>query len=317
MWKGRECFLEQHNTLEQAAQNAHLQQGSSVALGFFDGVHIGHQAVIGGAVDYARKHGLTPAVFSFRLPLGHTMNGGRLLDETSKYEYIRQLGVEHYIEPDFQSMRDVSPEEFVQKILAGDCGAKAVFCGESYTFGSKAAGDITLLKQLCQPLGIQVVIVPDTLYEGQVVSSTRIRTALAKGDIPLVNAMLGRPYSIRFPVLHGQGLGHTLGFPTTNQIYPAGFAQPLYGIYVTKVQIDGVWYPGATGFGTRPTVNPDGQNPTCETFIPGFQGSLYGDELELAFYQYLSPSRKFDSLEELRACIQNAAEQAVAYFQPK
>ena len=218
------------------------------------------------------------------------------------------------MEPPFEDVCGFSPEEFVEKILHRGFKARAVFCGDNFTFGKKAAGNVEMLRELCAPLGIRVQVVPMATYEGQLVSSTRIRAALAGGDIPAVNAMLGRPYRIDFAVRHGKGLGRTLGFPTINQIYPTGFAEPKYGIYITRVKVNGQWYAGATGFGTRPTVNTTGEGATCETFIPDFSGQLYGEEPELEFYEYIAPSRKFDTLEELTACVNDAAAKAKAYF---
>lgn len=289
-------------------------RGSSVALGFFDGVHLGHQAVIRAAAEDAAQNGCSTAVFTFQLPLNSTMKGGRLQSEVEKHRVMAQLGVEHYMEPPFEDVCGFSPEEFVEKILHRGFKARAVFCGDNFTFGKKAVGNVEMLRELCAPLGIRVQVVPMATYEGQLVSSTRIRAALAGGDIPAVNAMLGRPYRIDFAVRHGKGLGRTLGFPTINQIYPTGFAEPKYGIYITRVKVNGQWYAGATGFGTRPTVNTTGQGATCETFIPDFSGQLYGEEPELEFYEYIAPSRKFDTLEELTACVNDAAAKATAYF---
>lgn len=291
-----------------------IDRGSSVALGFFDGVHTGHQAVIRAAVQDARANGRAAAVFTFRLPLSSTMKGGRLLTERQKHQIMEQLGVSYYMEPAFEAFCEYSPEAFVTEILHGLYHAKAVFCGENFTFGKKAAGNIEKLKELCQPLGIQVVIVPMTTYKGELVSSTRIRAALNAGDIASVNDMLGRPYAIDFPVQHGQGLGHVLGFPTINQIYPEGFSEPKYGIYITRICINDTWYIGATGFGNRPTVNDGQQGATCETFILDFEGQLYGEQLQLEFYQYIAPTRKFENLQQLQDCISNAAQQARQYF---
>ncbi len=288
-----------------------------MALGFFDGVHIGHQAVIRAAVEDARQNGRQAAVFTFRLPLGSAMKGGRIQTDAEKHRVMEGLGVEHYMEPAFEDFRGETPEEFVDRILAGMFRAKAVFCGENFTFGKKAAGNVDTLRQLCAERGIRVEVVPMARYAGEFVSSTRIRAALQAGDIPAVNAMLGRPYRIDFPVEHGKGLGRTLGFPTINQIYPEGYMLPKFGIYITRVRVNGAWYAGATGFGTRPTVNQSGEGPTCETFIPCFEGQLYGQAPVLEFYEYIAPSRKFDSLEALTACVNDAARQALAYFAPE
>ena len=207
----------------------------------------------------------------------------------------------------------MTPEQFVYGIVQ-DCHAKALFCGENFTFGAKAAGTPELLKELCAPLGVEVVVVPMAQFEEKPVSSTRIRTALEGGDVPAANAMLGMPYAIRFAVQHGAGLGRTLGVPTINQIYPAGFQMPRYGIYITRTRIGNTWYPSATGLGTRPTVNSDETKVTCETFIPDFSGDLYGTDPVVEFHAYLSPSKKFDTLDELRECIDHAAQRAQEYF---
>lgn len=288
--------------------------GTAVAMGYFDGIHIGHRAVIGGAVEWARAHGASPALFTFKLPPENRMKGARLIASHDKLRLIGELGVEHYLEPEFEAIKSQTPEEFVRGIVES-CQARALFCGENFTFGARAAGNPQRLRELCAPLGVEVVIVPMTGFEGKPVSSTRIRTALEGGDIPAANAMLGMPYSIRFAVQHGKGLGKTLGVPTINQLYPAGFQMPRFGIYITRTNIGGVWYPSATGLGTRPTVNTDKTSVTCETFIPGYAGDLYGTEPVVEFHAYLSPSKRFDTLDELRACIRYAARRAEEYFE--
>lgn len=288
--------------------------GSAIALGFFDGVHLGHQAVIHTAVEYARQNGLESGVFTFSLPMQNSLKGGRIDTQNEKLACVRSLGVQHYMEPAFEEFRDLTPEQFVLDVLIGMYKAKALFCGDNFTFGKKAAGNVELLKKLCQPRGVQVCVVPMALHDGQNVSSTRVRAALEAGDIPLANALLGRPYRIDFPVRHGQGLGSKLGFPTINQVYPTGYVMPKFGIYITRVLVDGKWYAGATGMGTRPTVNESGEGPTCETFIPDFSGQLYGESPVLEFYRYIAPSRKFDTLDELKACVFDAAQQAKAFF---
>ena len=289
------------------------ENGTAVARGFLDGIHIGHRAVIDGAVQWAKAHGAAPAVFTFKLPMLNKMKGKRLLSTADKHALIASLGVEYYLTPDFEEIKGLTPEQFVLGIVR-DCHARALFCGENFTFGAKAAGNPEMLRRLCEPLGVEVVVVPMAQFEEKPVSSTRIRTALEGGDIPAANAMLGMPYAIRFEVQHGAGLGHTLGVPTINQLYPDGFQMPRSGIYITRTKIGDWWYPSATGLGSRPTVNDDATKVTCETFIPGFSGDLYGTDPVVEFHAYLSPSKKFDTLDELRACINNAAERAQEYF---
>ena len=131
--------------------------GSAVAMGFFDGIHIGHRAVINGAVEWARAHGAAPAVFTFRLPTENKMKGKRLLSTEDKHALIASLGVEHYLCPDFEEIKAMTPEQFVLGIIR-DCNARALFCGENFTFGARAAGTPELLRQLCEPLGGEVVV---------------------------------------------------------------------------------------------------------------------------------------------------------------
>ena len=214
--------------------------GSAVALGYFDGVHLGHRRVLGAAVEYAAAHGLTSAAFTFSLPGGQSLKGGRILSAGQKHARVAALGITAYMEPPFESFRSLSPEDFVNKILVECFAAKAVFCGDNFTFGAYAAGNVDRLKELCAPLGIAVTIVDMAQYGGQTVSSTRIRAALEEGRIEDANAMLGAPYCIDWPVRHGKGIGTSkLGKPTINQNYPADALQPCTGVYLTRIWLDG------------------------------------------------------------------------------
>ncbi len=288
-------------------------RGCAVAMGFFDGLHIGHQAVIGAAVDWAKRHDADPAVFTFHLPRINALKGSRILRTEEKHELVEQMGVRYYVAPDFEQVKALSPEEFFAA-LVDQLHARALCCGENFTFGAKAAGNVDTLRAMCEEKGVELIVVPLTQFEDKSVSSTRIRTALSGGDMPGVNSMLGRPYAVSFPVKHGAGLGRTFGCPTINQIFPEGYQLPKTGIYITRTLIDGVWYPSATGLGSRPTVNDDPNKITCETFIPDFSGDLYDETPTVEFHAYLAPSRRFESLDALKACIDDAAQQAKAYF---
>lgn len=286
----------------------------AAALGFFDGVHLGHRAVIAAADRWAAEHAAETAVFTFDLPLGSRVKaGGRLLSDDEKHRRLASVGVRHCVQPPFEAFRGLSPEQFVDELLVGVCHAKAVFCGDNFTFGKNKAGTARLLVQLCAQRGIEAHILPMAQYEGQLVSSTRIRAALAEGKIEQVNAMLGEDYCIDFPVRHGRQLGRTLGFPTINQIYPAGMQMPKSGVYITQVMLeDGSLHPGATGLGSRPTVG--GEGITCETFLPGFSGQLYGSRVRLRFCRWLKPTVKFDTLAQLTDYVSGAADAALAWF---
>lgn len=290
-----------------------LSAPAAIALGYFDGVHLGHRAVIDGAVKYAREAGLESAVFTFTLDDGLAASrGGDILSAEERLRRVEALGVQHYICPPATSFYGKSAQWFVEEILHGRLGVKAVFCGASFTFGKEKAG-IEQLRQMCAPFGIEVHQAPDVLLDGSVVSSTRIRAALQAGEIGLVNRLLGKAYAIDFEVVHGKQLGRTIGCPTVNQLYPGDMCAPLYGVYITSVEIGGALYPAATGFGTRPTVH--GEYASAETFIEGFSGDLYGQHVRTRFYKYLCPQKEYQSLEELARFIHEAAKQASAFFE--
>ena len=187
----------------QSLTPIHAPQGSAVALGYFDGVHCGHRAVLGAAVECARAGGLTAAAFTFELPGSSTLKGGRILSLPQKHARVASLGIEEYQEAPFDEFRALTPEDFVQKVLVDCFNAKQLFCGDNFTFGARAAGNVERLRELCAPLGIGVHIVPMAQYGGQTVSSTRIRAALEEGRLDDANAMLGTPYAIDWPVVRG------------------------------------------------------------------------------------------------------------------
>lgn len=283
---------------------------TAAALGYFDGVHLGHRAVLGAAVNAARAAGLVPAAFTFTLPHGGAGKGKAILTPAEKLRRIRSLGVQQVLCPPFEAFSALSPRQFVADILVSRLDVRQVFCGQDFTFGARKAGDAALLGALCVEYGIQAHIVPTYCLGGAPVSSTRIRAALAAGDIPLAETLLGAPYGEEFPVAHGKGLGRTLGFPTINQSYPPGMLVPRQGVYVTRVLLDGQWRPAATGLGTRPTVDDSGL-VTCETFIPGYEGDIYGESVPVRFVRYLWPTQKYDSVAQLAAMVQRAAAEAL------
>lgn len=289
--------------------------GSAVALGFFDGVHLGHRAVLGAAVEYATVHSLTAAAFTFSLPANHPMKGGRIFPDREKHRRVAELGITEYQEAPFDAFCSLTPEDFVEKVLVQCFCARAVFCGDNFTFGARASGNVTLLQQLCAEHGIETHVVQMARYQGETVSSTRIRAALEECRIEDANCMLGEPYSIDWQVQHGKHVGTSrLGTPTINQNYPSGALEPGCGVYLTRIQIGGQWYPAATGIGRRPTVDQAGAPITCETYVPGFSGDVYGQMPRLEFHKYLCPVHKFDSMQQLSDLIHEAARQSQAYF---
>lgn len=287
--------------------------GTAIALGYFDGVHLGHQAVIQAAAEYAKQNNLDLAVFTFSLPKKDGIKGKLLYTHTQKEMALANIGVDYCFEPSFESICHMSPQDFFDKLLVEKYQAKALFCGKNFCFGANRAGNVEVLRDFCAKEKMVLGISPTTIFEGEPVSSSRIRKQLREGNIELVNGMLGRPYSVLLPVEHGQGLGHTLGFPTINQIYPDEMQAPREGIYITKTIIGDKAWVSATGYGNRPTI--EGVGDTCETFIPNYQGDLYGEKIEVEFYHRICGNIKFENLEELTKAVHEWARQAEEYFE--
>ncbi|MBR5806010.1 MAG: riboflavin biosynthesis protein RibF [Oscillospiraceae bacterium] len=288
---------------------------TAVALGYFDGVHIAHQSLINQMCDYAAKNNLEKAVFTFTksVPLGH--KGKDILTKGAKLDLMRSMGIDLYYSPDFLRFSSLTPEEFVKNILIDSMGAKAVFCGENFFFGKNRRGNVRVLKELCEKYDIVFTQAETVCLDGEIVSSTAIRDALAQGDMEKASRMLGRPYGVNFEVVHGKKIGRTIGTPTINQLYPATMCSPKPGVYITCTTVDGKKYPSATGLTNRPTVNGTGY--TCETFILGFEGDLYNQNVQVDFHSFLFEARKFDSLQQLGDMIYSSAVKAKEYLEEK
>ncbi len=297
--------------ITQEGQGGTWQQ-TALALGYFDGIHQGHRAVIGATVAYAKENKLCPAVFTFLRNNPTGIGKKSVMDETQKLAILEELGVDICFEPEFESFCKLTPRQFFQQYLVEKYHAKALFCGENYGFGAKRAGDTVLLAQLCEEFGVHLQVLPLAQQDKKAVSSSRIRTALAKGNVDEAHTLLCRPYELCLPVQHGKGLGKTFGFPTINQMIPKQRQQPAFGVYITSTYLDEKWYPSATGYGTRPTLA--GEEATCETFIPGYEGDVYGKTVCVRFYKRLANTQKFDTVEALAAAVQSWAAQAQAYF---
>ena len=286
------------------------KEPTSTALGYFDGIHRGHQAVITEAVEYAHSHGLVPTVFTLlqsprTVLLGENPRGIITLEE--KLDLLESLHVERVYLIDFTTIRTITAERFVEDILIGCFNAKHTGCGFNYHFGNGAKGNGDMLSELAKHFGITETTQPQLCYGDKPISSTRIRKCIADGDIPSANAMLGRKYGFRLPVIHGRQLGRTLGFPTINQQMPHGLVKPLFGVYASVVDIDGTLYQGVTNIGIKPTVGS--QCVTIETWMPGYSGGeLYGRTLDLRLERFVRPEKKFSGLEELRKAVLADAE---------
>ncbi len=285
----------------------------AAALGNFDGLHIGHAAVISAAVRQ-RARGFAPVVLKFREhPMRYFAPGerGLILTDAEDERRIESMGARvEYM--DFSAVRELSAEQFVDEILCGSLGVRFVSCGYNYRFGKNAAGSADLLKKLCAERNIEVRVCDRVDYHGIPVSSTAIREALKNGDIPLANGMLGYEYSWRLEVVHGDARGRMLGAPTANQFFPEELLTPKFGVYASWAEVDGRRMPAVTNIGLRPTIG--GDIPRAETHISGFDGDLYGSFLRVAPIRYLRGERRFDSLEELSAQIAADAAESLKIY---
>ncbi|MEG2074529.1 MAG: riboflavin kinase, partial [Angelakisella sp.] len=246
-------------------------EASAVALGFFDGVHLGHQAVISRMIEAATAEALLPMVFTFATD-GKMPDGKRsmtlLQTERHKDEILAGMGVSEIVAPPFEAFMGLSPREYVERLLCDTLKARVLVCGENYRFGKYAAAGVAELHTLAEERGIKVITVPSVMVGGEAVSSTRIRQAVREGDMPLAQQLLGAPFALEGEVVHGKQLGTSLHSPTINLDIPHGFTVPAYGVYQSRVTTPYGDYYGATNVGCRPTVS--GEAPNCETFLLDF-----------------------------------------------
>ena len=292
-----------------------LTKPSAVALGLFDGLHLGHRAVISRAVSCGPE--LLPVVFTFSFDSPEEATKpdfANILSSSRKEGILQELGVQLVCEPAFSSFRDMAPEEFFEEVLCRKLQAAALFCGEDFRFGKNAAGDTTLLKKLCRKAGIHLETVPAVQDQGEPVSSTRIRRLLRQGDMEAAARLLGEPYTIDYPVSHGRQLGRTMGYPTINQLYPAGDLLPRNGVYATLAVVEGKCYPAVTNVGVKPTLGGL-DAPSAESTLLGFEGDLYGKQVPVSFYRFLRPEQKFPDIETLFRQVAEDARQAKNFFE--
>ncbi len=292
-------------------------KGCVLAFGNFDGVHLGHRHLLDKAKEYANKEGLLFGVYTF-------VDSPKFKDPCHSNLLTLQgrLSMLHaFCDPDFvylekfDDVRNFTPSEFVSYVVE-KFGCECAFCGENFSFGRFAAGKSFNLLSLMKSCGKNAVIV-DSLKNGEVtISSSIIRSFVEKGDCENTERFLGYSYHFTSKVVHGNHIGHSLGFPTINQIIPNALVCPAYGVYSTVVIIDGREYMGVTNFGTKPTVSND-NTPVAETYIIDFDGDVYDKYVGLAFLKYLRCEMKFESLDELKENIKKNVFETKQFFKEK
>lgn len=292
-----------------------------VALGFFDGVHIGHAALLNKVNERARKLGVSPAVLSFdthpdtvvfgkEVPLINSMDG--------RAELMKRLfGIEKNFVVHFNEEKMHQPwQEFIQDLIA-ESNAVHFVVGHDFRFGYKGEGTAEKLCKYGQEHGIGCDIIPAVKLDGIVVSSTVIRKLLEDGKIEEANRFLGHPHTLTDTVHEGFRLGRTIDFPTINMRFAEGTLVPKYGVYAAKVFFDGGEYGAVTNVGVRPTVAGNSNVVSVESFILDYSGDLYGEKVRIEFMNFIRPEKKFDSVTDLKSQIKKDAESARAFLEKK
>ena len=269
---------------------------NGIALGTFDGMHMGHRAVIDGLIEYNR------IAVTFEKPPKSVISGNEelLMTPEDKYKSLLSYGVNEVFMPKFQEMRDLSPSDFLDMLLKA-YNPSAIACGFNYRFGKDALGDTKFLSNYCDEKGIKLFVSDAVMYDGEVVSSSKIRDMITAGKIEDANKQIYGGFVFSSEVIHGDHRGRTIGFPTINQIYPVCLVKPKFGVYKAEVIIDGQPYKAITNLGVRPTFKTE--IITAETYIPHFVGDLYGKQLQIKLLKFLREERKFHSVDDLKSAI--------------
>ena len=277
-------------------------RGSVVALGNFDGFHLGHQAVVNRAIalGFHERRPVIVATFDPH-PVRHfkpDVPPFRLTTLDQRERLFAHAGADAMLVFRFdEQLASTSAEDFVSEILARQLGIAAVVTGTDFTFGRGRAGSADLLRELGKAHGIAAEAVPPVILEGEPVSSSRIRQALAAGDPGTATHLLTRPFAVEATVERGDGRGHELGYPTAN-VSLGRYQRPAYGIYAVKVRFDdGSEHCGVASFGIRPMFEPPQE--LLETYIFDWEGDLYGRTIEIALVEYIRPEARFDSIDQL------------------
>ncbi len=285
-------------------------KGTAVALGYFDGIHTGHKAVLQKTLAIAKEKGLTPAVLIFDEHPRKVLCGSvppMLTDEIMKSRLLREMGFTLYPFP-FRESMNMEPSEFARDVLINKLGAKAVVCGYDYRYGKEGKGNATTLKNDLESEGVEVVSLSEIKQGEDTVSASKIRELISQGKVRRANELLGRVFSYDRVVERGDALGRRLGFPTINQTFPEDFIVPHYGVYASVTTLDKKQYPSVTNIGIRPTVG--GTEVRSETCILGFSGDLYGRNAQVGLLDFLRGEMKFASLEELSQAVKRDMEKA-------
>lgn len=280
------------------------EKGGIVVLGMFDGVHIGHAALFAAAKALSRENGLRTIAYTFKNHPLELISGAKpklLLDEEERKNTMLSLGVDTVVMDEFdRELRDMEAEDFI-KMLMSRFFVKHIIAGFNYTFGRLGAGNTEALFEFGKKYGFGVHVVKPVMYNGEVVSSSRIRSCIENGDIESANAQLTHNFTIKGTVVRGRRVGRMIGFPTANIKNETDRPVPLYGVYATRVHMDGKTYMGVTNVGNNPTFDLD--ELSVETHIFDFDEDIYGKMIEVEFLSFIRKQTRFLCVDDLKSQI--------------
>lgn len=282
-------------------------KGLSLAFGFFDGVHIGHQAVIKSAVDHAKDMNTKSAVITFQdhpCCYFYHLQPKYIITKHEKVKMFENLGVDYLYFLKFDEyLASMEARDYMKEVIVKNFAPVSISTGFNHSFGAHKSGDVNFLSKSQEEFGYKYFEVPPVLYNSEVVSSTRIREDIALGNIEFVNAMLGYDYFLEETVIEGDKIGRTIGFKTANLIYPDNLVTVGKGVYKVKVEYSGQIYDGVANYGFRPTVANYGKQ-VLEIHILNFDKDIYGEKIKVNFLKKIRDEKKFGSIEELKVQIQ-------------
>ena len=285
------------------------------ALGFFDGVHIGHQALLSACCDLAKQLNCTAAAITFEAhpqSLFSAQPPALLTTCQDRQALMTRYGISHiHCFPISKEVMSTPWRFFLEELMQE--GATGFVCGDDFHFGHRGEGNAEKLLAFCAEQNLPCVIVPEQTRKGKRISSTLIRSLIEAGDMETATKFLGHPHVLTGTVRPGKQLGRTLGIPTANLVIPAGVVTPKFGVYACRALVDGKAYPAVANVGVRPTVS--GSGVTVEPWILDFSGDLYGHEIQLEFFRFLRPETKFETLAALQQQIHLDAAETRRYFE--
>lgn len=280
-----------------------MKEQTIYALGFFDGVHLGHQALLKACRSLAESHGCKAGAVTFTTHPDGLVAGktpALLTTNEDKKRLLYAYGMDTVVELPFdRTLMATHWSAFLTQLV--ETGAAGFVCGDDFRFGAGGIGTAKKLAAFCRQRELPYAIVPEQILDGERISSTRIRASLEQGNLAQVNRLLGHPIILTGTVFSGKQLGRTIGVPTANLLLPPELIVPKFGVYACKVWTDGKAYLAVTNIGTRPTV--EGEGVTVEVHLLDFDGDLYGKAITVVFYQFLRPEQKFENLDQLKAQI--------------